>query len=111
MDFKKFLFFNFSFCSFGFLGSYFKNMKYFKHDTFFINENRIMLTEEKDYSREEIVEIGKKSIRDKNTNNILNNPIVDIDGYSYENINHDKKYENRILKQFIDLINNKKEKI
>jgi hypothetical protein len=111
MDFKKFLFFNFSFFSFVFLVIYFKNMKYFKHDTFFINENRIMLTEEKDYSREEIVEIGKKSIRDKNTNNILNNPIVDIDGYSYENINHDKKYENRILKQFIDLINNKKEKI
>ena len=111
MDFKKFLFFNFSFCSFGFLVSYFKNMKYFKHDTFFINENRIMLTEEKDYSREEIVEIGKKSIRDKNTNKILTNPVVGNDGYSYENINNSKNYENRILKQFIELINNKKEKI
>lgn len=111
MDFKKFLFFNFSFCSFGFLVSYFKNMKYFKHDTFFINENRIMLIEEEDYTREQIVEIGKKSIRDKNTNKILTNPVVGNDGYSYENINNSKNYENRILKQFIELINNKKEKI
>ncbi len=111
MDLKNFLVFSISYCGFGFLVSYFRNMKYCKHDTFFVNENRIMLVEDEKFSRDEIVDFGKKSIRDKNTNNILINPIVDSDGYSYENVNHDKKYENRILKQFIELVDNKKEKI
>ena len=107
MEIKDFIYLTLSSMTFGFMFKYLKNMCYEKHDTFFLNENRIMLTENKDYSRKKIVEMGKKSIRDKNTNKILIEPIVDKDGYSYENINHNKHFENRILKQFIEQIKKK----
>ena len=111
MEFKNAIYLTLSSLTLGFFVKHLKNMYYEKHETFFINENRIILTENKEYSRQKIVEMGRESIRDKNTNKILINTIVDKDGYSYENINHEKHFENRILKQFIDQIKQEKKNI
>lgn len=92
----------------------------------FINlkrELRLRLTAKKIYSREEIVEIGRKALRCSLTSKILTDPMVYIDGKSYEKeliTEHIQKlnstqdisdliYPNRVLKEFISnfyIINN-----
>jgi hypothetical protein len=73
-------------------------------NTSFGSDKRLHLVQHKEYSREEIISLGQKAIRDKNTNKVLNNPIVNKDGYSIEqeDINSNNSFQNRIFKEFLD---------
>ena len=73
--------------------------------TSFGSDKRLHLVQHKEYSREEIISLGRSAIRDKNTNNILNNPVVNKDGYSIEqeDVNtNNNSFQNRIFKEFLD---------
>lgn len=69
----------------------------------FNKNNRIILRANEKITREDIVKMGKTAIRCKNTNEILVDPLVDLNGISYEkDINNwDGNYNNRLLKEFI----------
>ena len=65
-------------------------------------DNRLFL--QRNYTREDIVNMGREAIRDHKTKKILKNPIVKDDGYSYkkeESIDVSAHYENRMIKQLI----------
>lgn len=69
----------------------------------FLPDYEIYLEKSVVHSKEEIIDIGRKAIRDKNTNTILVNPHVGEDGYSY-NGKKEEPYENRLLKQVIEAL-------
>lgn len=68
---------------------------------------RLFLKNNKKYTREEIIKLGRNAIRCKLTNKLLKNPVVGKDGYSYEKENYNDLdgYENRMLKEFIEKSN------
>ena len=72
--------------------------------TSFGSDKRLHLVQHKDYSREEIVSLGKSAIRDINTHEILTNPVVNKDGNSIEpeDLGANNAFQNRILKEFLD---------
>jgi isopropylmalate/homocitrate/citramalate synthase len=75
--------------------------------------SRLILRKKQNLSREEIVKIGRDAIRCHKTNEILSDPVVDVDGFSYNKSSleiqnqGDKIYENRSLKQFIERLKNR----
>ena len=65
-------------------------------------DNRLFL--QRNYTREDIVNMGREAIRDHKTKKLLKNPVVKDDGYSYEkeeSTDVSVPYENRMLKEFI----------
>lgn len=78
-------------------------------------EYKITLPPKHKYTREEIVDLGRTAIRDKNTGEILTNPFVNEKGESYQkkqksffginyiNIDENTQYKNRTLKNIIDI--------
>jgi hypothetical protein len=71
---------------------------------------RVVLKPKFRFKREEIIKIGRDAIRDFTTGELLINPVVQVDGKSYnksQNTNiiavaQNSIYENRILKEFIE---------
>ncbi len=57
-------------------------------------ENRLILTEPENLTRDDIIKLGKESIRDPYTNKIMEHPYVDKEGNSYENNENLHKKEN-----------------
>ena len=76
--------------------------KYLQQSSF-KKENRLRLLRNRKFSRDQIVEMGRKAIRCRLSNKILENPIVDEYGISHEKVGDSKEvlYENRMLKEFI----------
>ena len=74
-------------------------------DRLFLIENKIYLKPDKEYSKEEIISLGRESIRDQVTKEILTKPFVDEEGNSYQNkdpdIDEKVNYRNRLLEQLI----------
>lgn len=74
-------------------------------------DNRLYLFNNFLYSREDIIDLGRKALRDPNTSQILKNPIVKEDGLSYESESlSNTEYENRTLKESIDNYQKKNKK-
>ena len=70
----------------------------------FNRDTSLSLIPRKFFTREEIINIGKKAIRCPITNKIMVNPVVAQNGFSYEKevLKEDKIFENRNLKEFLE---------
>jgi hypothetical protein len=120
IDYTDFLKNVFSAFFYGFaLSTVYEIIKFIHKETPTVNiyrkTSRIMLKKRQILSREEIVKIGRDAIRCKKTNDILNDPVVLEDGYSYNksslNIQNNLEYENRALKEFIERLKNQNKEL
>lgn len=83
-----------------------------KNRKIFVNKKdlRLILFKARKFSREYIVSLGREAIRCESTKQILKEPCVLPDGKSYDkstiscNITKERLYENRSLREFIQIM-------